>query len=459
MKSPITYMNRRHLSIQIDLWPHSELKTTDGLHHQVSIHNWRTEVKDDNGSRTRVPHSNEETKIHTSLSRNKKHYKKFEQKDSNYIQQVEARDSSVENIQFTDDEKPESVRKHLDFRQNTDLNREDSDENCHPNMNPLKTDRTVQEGEKLHQYNKIPLGSVRREKVQKSAPRKSKWDDEFMNAIFSNSSKRRDQEENNSRSISNDKNSSKAGSTHSNGSKFVVQKINESARGSLQSSIHLSSHMSYNLSASDSAGAMDSSWIDDKRKLKNSNIGDIKVAAFNMDDELLKSGCTLELSEDDEDDYDFNLKSNIGDEMMNKKFTYQNALKELHETQFPKDKIYVQQNYTDEVNSADFQKVNIKVDHDSLVSLSNEETMRVQYANHRWTTEEDKLCEYDSLDEEPILKYNQTSPDVNLRINIPTESNEEENQKSLFDNGSKLSIQNLVPRLMSKYSFCDTNSH
>jgi hypothetical protein len=91
--------------------------------------------------------------------------------------------------------------------------------------------------------------------------------------------------------------------------------------------------------------------------------------------------------------------------------------------------------------------------------LSNEETMRVQYANHRWTTEEDKLCEYDSLDEEPILKYNQTSPDVNLRINIPTESNEEENQKSLFDNGSKLSIQNLVPRLMSKYSFCDTNSH
>jgi hypothetical protein len=201
--------------------------------------------------------------------------------------------------------------------------------------------------------------------MQNSAPHKSKQDDEFLDTIFSKSKERRNDP--NDKSISNDKNSSKGGSNKSTGSKIIVQKINDSAYGSLQSSIHLSSaylssHLSFNLSASDSAG---NTGRDNEKKVKNSSkLQDINVAPFSLeDDDFLKSGHTLELS----DDEDFYISEK---ELSNKKPVDDNK-----RSCFRSENILVHNNYMDD------QKINIKIDYDESNIHDDEDTMNIQYSN------------------------------------------------------------------------------
>lgn len=199
--------------------------------------------------------------------------------------------------------------------------------------------------------------------IQNSAPHKSKQDDEFLDAIFSKSKERRDYP--NERSVSNDKNSSKGGSNKSTGSKIIVQKINDSAQGSLLSSIHLSSaylssHLSFNLSASDSAG--NTGRENEKMQKNSSTLKDINVVPFTLeDDDFIKSGHTLELS-DDEDFSDQELSS--------KKQTNQNK-----RSNFRNEKILVHNNYMDD------QKINIKIDYDESNIHEDEDTMNIQFSN------------------------------------------------------------------------------
>lgn len=159
MKSPSSYISKRHLSIQIDLYPLSEAKKIESLQRKVPMHSWNTDVKVQKEKSKRIEET-KNSKYEKSQSKNWANYNRLEQKASNYTQQVVVNDSSIENIQCTDDDNQDTVRKHLNFHQSSDEERleEIDDENTHPNIPPLKTDRTVREESGKSSYNKIPLG-------------------------------------------------------------------------------------------------------------------------------------------------------------------------------------------------------------------------------------------------------------------------------------------------------------
>jgi hypothetical protein len=158
-KSPSSYISKRHLSIQIDLYPLSEAKKIERLQREALKHSWNTEVKAQKEKSKRIEEM-KRSKYEKSQSKNWANFNRFEQKASNYTQQVVINESSIEKIQYTDDDNQDTVRKHLNFHQSSDEEKmeEMDDENTHPNMPPLKTDRTVREGNGKSSYNKIPLG-------------------------------------------------------------------------------------------------------------------------------------------------------------------------------------------------------------------------------------------------------------------------------------------------------------
>lgn len=253
----LSFIDRRHLSIQIDLYPRSEMKRSPDLQPESIERNWRTESKDKYINKEKIINLRQSPNKHEkSNTKNKSNQMKFEKKNMNYTEQIVVNDSSLDNIHETSDDNNDSVKRQLKFYPKVPPIQcsVSHEENTHPNVAQLKTDRTSQNKEGLSNKNKIPLALSKRAMIQNSAPQnKSKNEEEFLDVLFSKSNTRRPKEESKERSISNDKSSNKAGSNHSNGSKFIVQRITDSGFGSLQSSIHLSSHLSYNLSATDSA--------------------------------------------------------------------------------------------------------------------------------------------------------------------------------------------------------------
>jgi hypothetical protein len=265
MKSPLAFLNKRHLSIQINLDPKSDFKQSGGIPDIEYTQQWKTETKDNYISRDTIDDLRRSpTHPQKSLKKNQSNFSKFEKKNLNYTQQVFVHDSSLDNIHETSDDNNESVRRHLDFRQKVTIKprKVSVEENSHPNAVSLKTDRTVREKDKKGQLSKIPLGASKRVQIQNSAPQNKSNDDDLLDVLFNNSGAAKKAEETKERSISNDRSSNKAGSNKSFGSKIYVQKINDHGNGSLQSSINLtsvqlSSYISLNYSGSDSAGNQD----------------------------------------------------------------------------------------------------------------------------------------------------------------------------------------------------------
>jgi hypothetical protein len=299
-KSPLD-LHERHLSIQIDLYPRSDFKQARRLESHRYSQNWRTETKD-RFSSDRIHDLRRASAKDNSRDVKTQNYIKFEKANMNYTQQVEVQDPSLEQVLDTSDENGnDNVCRQLNFNpdQMLKVKQASFEENHHPNKLPLKSDRTNLERVR-NKTHRIPLGTSTRAQIQNSAPQTKSNDDTFLDNVFSTDARNRKREESKERSVSNGDTTNRGGSNTSG--KYVVKKIDQSIHGSLLSSHLLSSHVSLNYSASDSAG-MDSKRHREGDSMERKNSQEPKVPAFTMEDELGYSGMTYTLSEDDEEQY------------------------------------------------------------------------------------------------------------------------------------------------------------
>jgi hypothetical protein len=299
----------------------------------------------------------------------------------------------------------------------------------------LKTERTELEREKRNRTNKIPLGNSKRSQIQNSAPQNKKSDIEFMDTIFSSDDRSKQREEIKDRSISNDRSSNKAGSNWSHNSKIIVQKIDHSVNGSLQSSYLSSNFLSFNLSVSESAEHPD---VQSQESKRNYQQNDNHIPPFNVENELLWSGHTLDLSEDNENDQLTESEHQLSVGQLQNDYTYPKMNQN--------NKILIHQTYMDENRKSDtFDQIHINIENKPMYThTSYDSHMRVQYPNHPAYTEESKMVlktgdlDIDN-DNSSNFYHNTTSPGIaTVNINLPTDQSEEiEIQKSLFDQNSK----------------------
>ena len=137
--------------------------------------------------------------------------------------------------------------------------------------------------------------------------------------------------------------------------------MGETGSAFLQSSINLSSHIDYNLSASDSAENADTGSQKSKFMYSKSGINSKLFKAAVLEDNFMKSRHTLELSEDDEDKIEeddallfisnLSQSANCMSKIKNAvhmENNFEDVLEEFHKSKTIQDKILIQQIYMDE---------------------------------------------------------------------------------------------------------------
>lgn len=276
-------------------------------------------------------------------------------------------------------------------------------------------------------------------------------------------------EEANSGTLSNDRsNKNTKSGKHSTG-KNIIKGVCETGSAFNQSSLNLSSHLDYNLSASDSAENADTGSQKSKFMYSKSGLHSKFSKTGTLEDNFMNSRHTLELSEDDEDkieeDDAFLFISNVSasancmsklKNSVKKENNLDDGFGELQNSKIIQDKIFIQQNYMEEIkneiNNDDF-KDDIHQDSDNFnffqVDFYNKSDEKKQEHVMKDEIEESKIVNTEPLE----LDYeNQISPNHIHKIRVETDPNEEGfMNQSLLDNCRKLEIHTFAPKLLSEY--------
>ena len=229
---------------------------------------------------------------------------RIEKQQMTKTKQVVVNDTSIENINLSSDDNNDSVKKQLDFSRNSMPKQlKSNDENSHPNIPPLNINRVVL-AKSRPSANIIPYGNLRKDQMQKSEPqKKSPNNNELLDILCADPMTHRKIEEI-IRPFSNDK-SSKTNSDKESIENPTQNKIGEGRsiflqNSARQSSIHLSSHVDFNLLGSGSTENWDNVSLENKLMLSKSRIYGQNLYSWTSENKFEKSGQTLELSEDEE---------------------------------------------------------------------------------------------------------------------------------------------------------------
>lgn len=315
------------------------------------------------------------------------------------------------------------------------------EENSHPNFQPIMTDRTESENLDKFYVNKIPKGNSKYSEILNSAPHSKSKDATCLDNMIINDPKTyRNLEEERIRSLSND---TKPNFSNSDGHKIVMKK-DELGQSSLKSSVHLSSHLTFNLS--ESAYLQDS--YESKKRLSQSNLSNSNIPKYSYNSDYLKcSGHTLEYSEDndevcDEESISIADMNNSNDKIERKAklnaTTYLTNLNNYTDPKFDQDKIFVVQNYIDELRQSDENKLK-KLRYESMFTQNSadasENCLSLEYAkqSHKEESKIKNICT-ESLELDDPEDFEQDYDSLRLNINIPTQNTMDiDIHKSLFD--------------------------
>lgn len=206
-KSPLSFIEKRHLSFHHSFIQKSDESELLNLEFQENKHYWVTDTKDKSLNARKIEEAiKSPEKSQRSQIKNKTNILKFEKQQLTKTQQVIINDTSIDNINYNSDENNETVKKQLDFSQNSSLKKADNnEENIHPNIPPLNINRAISDKSKILS-NRIPIGNMRLDQIQKSEPqKKSPNDNELIFVQWPIPMTHRKLEEANLGSSSNDK--------------------------------------------------------------------------------------------------------------------------------------------------------------------------------------------------------------------------------------------------------------
>lgn len=377
-KMPGSRINQRGMSVQINLiFSKSDMKNTKKLSQTDNTESeFRTEQKQgkyfdrENIDNLRKDPEGKKQKSHR---KNKNNFEKFEQ---NCLVRAREQLDQATDLKRTQTLE-ENLVKRLDFSTNV-INKE---ENLHPNKVPVKTDRT----EKMEVVQKIPLGEEASAEIQNSAPQQKKDDQVFLDAIFSGEEESNKNLQPKDNSASNGVDSQREGSTNSNGSKFVVKKMENHGEllGSsfALSSVMQSSRISNIYSVSESAGMLDSKSQESREDTMQPDI-----PRFNHEKELQWSAWTYDLSES-QDDHAHTVDDKAEDHKISQKQPEEGKQDPftLSSENFTKgnpenNKIFIQTTYVDD-KAESFEQLNVQVPNIPEEPLEEEELKRVEVSD------------------------------------------------------------------------------
>ena len=233
--------------------------------------------------------------------------------------------------------------------------------------------------------------------------------------------------------------------------KVVPEKLGDTGWALFQStekfsSINLSSHFDYNLSASESVENADTGSQRNKLKLNKSKLNHYQFDLNPREDKFHQSGHTLEFSEDDEEKIDEEALFLISEanssveyfsqlkQSTSEKFDHQNTVKDCQKPNMQNDNILVRQSYMDEYKS-DFEEE--KVIHNKPIIDSYNIMQSHLYTSDYYDLHKSKEIVNDKIVNEECLEienFSEQSPNLqyNLKIN-GDDSEEKQIFQSLFD--------------------------